>query len=175
MTQHHDPLIEKWRRFRMRPREDRNLILFSALILPVTEIGLRLFGFRRWKGLIEKIFLPASSSQCMLEDLRRETARRVVRSLCSAELHGPTTPNCLERSMTLWWLLRRAGVEGQLQIGCRKNGAKFEAHAWVELDGEALNDGPEVHQHYARFDAPIAAEPSTANHANPRPGGEADF
>jgi hypothetical protein len=32
----------------------------------------------------------------------------------------------------------------------------LEAHAWVELGGEVLNDGAEVHQHYARFDAPIA-------------------
>ena len=59
--------------------------------------------------------------------------------------------------MTLWWLLRRDGVEGELHIGARKEGTEFKAHAWVELGGEVLNDSAEVHNHYARFDAPIAA------------------
>ena len=59
--------------------------------------------------------------------------------------------------MLLWWLLRRGGIEGELHIGARKNGSRLEAHAWVELEGEILNDSTEVHTHYARFDGPIAA------------------
>jgi hypothetical protein len=157
MTEGHDPLSEKWHRFRKRPSEDRLLILRAALILPLTEIGLRLFGFRRWKELIEKFPLPARLPRSLSEDLQRQMALRAVRAVRSVELHGPTNPNCLGRSMTLWWMLRRDGVEGELHIGARKQGAHFEAHAWVELDGQVLNDGAEVHQHFARFDAPIAA------------------
>jgi len=157
MTEGHEPLPEKWRRFRKRPPEDRLLILRAALILPLTGIGLRLFGFRRWKELIEKFPMPAHLLECMPADLQRETALRAVRAVRSVELHGPTHPNCLERSMTLWWLLRREGVNGELHIGARKEGGRFEAHAWIELGGQVLNDGAEVHQHYARFDAPIAA------------------
>lgn len=157
MTETRDPLVEKWRRFRMRPREDRKLILLAALILPSTEIGLRLFGFRRWKELIEKFSLPAVLPQPVPLNLQREKALRAVCALRSAELHGLTSPNCLERSMTLWWILRRDSVEGELRIGARKEGGRFEAHAWVELGGEVLNDSAEVHHHYARFDAPIAA------------------
>lgn len=133
------------------------VILRAALLLPLTEIGLRLFGFRRWKELIEKFFLPAASLPSLPSDLQRETALRAARAVRSVELHGPTQPNCLERSMTLWWLLRRDGVDGELHIGARKEGGRFEAHAWVELGGQVLNDSTEVHHHYARFDAPIAA------------------
>jgi hypothetical protein len=78
--------------------------------------------------------------------------------------------------MTLWWMLRRDGVDGELHIGARKQGEKFEAHAWVELDGQVLNDGVEVHQHYARFDAPIAAaaaEPSGGGNSAASPSGKA--
>jgi hypothetical protein len=157
MTEGHEPLPGKWRRFRKRPREDRALILRAALILPLTEIGLRLFGFRRWKDWIEKFPRPARLPQPLPADLQHETALRAVRAVRSAELHGPARPNCLERSMTLWWLLRREGVDGELHIGARREGARFEAHAWVELAGQVLNDGTEVHQHYSRFDAPIAA------------------
>ena len=71
MTEGHEPLPEKWRRFRKRPPEDRKLILRAALILPLTEIGLRLFGFRRWKGLIERFSLPPHSPQSLPEDLQR--------------------------------------------------------------------------------------------------------
>jgi hypothetical protein len=157
MTEGHEPLPGKWRRFRKRPAEDRALILRAALILPLTEIGLRLFGFRRWKELIEKFSLPAPLLRPLPDDVKRETALRAVRAVRSIELHGPTNPNCLERSMALWWLMRRAGVDAGLQIGARKQGGRFEAHAWVELGGQVLNDGAEVHQHYVRFDAAIAS------------------
>jgi hypothetical protein len=164
MTEGHDPLPVKWRKFRQRPPEDRTLILRAALILPLTEIGLRLFGFRRWKELIEKFSLPAHLPQSLPAGVQRETALRAVRAVRSVELHGPANPNCLERSMTLWWMLRRKGVDGELHIGARKEGGRFEAHAWIELGGQVLNDGAQVHQHYARFDAPIAAA-VTESHA----------
>jgi Transglutaminase-like superfamily len=178
MTEGHEPLPGKWRRFRMRPPEDRKLILRAALILPLTEIGLRLFGFRRWKELIEKFSLPARLPQSLPADLQREKALRAVRAVRSVELHGPTNPNCLERSMTLWWLLRRAGVDGELHIGARKDGGRFEAHAWVEMGGQVLNDSAEVHQHYARFDAPIAAAEARSRafgETDPHPDSKADL
>jgi hypothetical protein len=157
MTEAHESLAEKLRRFRVRPREDRTLILRAALILPAIETGLRLFGFRRCKRWIEKFSPPSRNPQSMPASIQHEKALRAVRAVRSAELHGPANPNCLERSLALWWLLRREGVDGELHIGARKEGGRLEAHAWVELRGQVLNDGPEVHQHYARFDAPIAA------------------
>ena len=39
-----------------------------------------------------------------------------------------------------------------MRIGTRKTGQKFEAHAWVECDGVALNEPEELHKHYAAFD-----------------------
>jgi hypothetical protein len=157
MTEGKEKLLEKWRRFKVRSPEDRRLILRATLILPMTEIGLRLFGFRRWKELIEKFSLSARLSRALPVSAQNESAVRTVRAVRSAELHGLTKPNCLERSMTLWWMLRREGIEGELHIGARKQGEKFEAHAWVELGGQVLNDDVEVHQHYARFDGLIAA------------------
>lgn len=157
MTEGHEPLSEKWRRFRKRPAEDRKLILRAALILPLTEIALRLFGFRRWKQLIEHFAPPVPRRRILEPATQLEMAERIARAARSAERHGPATPNCLERSLTLWWLLRREGIEGELHIGARKNESRFEAHAWVELRGVILNDSSDIHQHYARFDAPIAA------------------
>ena len=157
MRKEHDPLLEKWLRFRKRPLEERALILRALLLLPITGIGLRVIGFQRCKELIEKLPVRDRPSRQLEEVAPNEMAGRIARAVRSAELHGPGAPNCLERSMLLWWLLRRGGIDGELHIGGRKSGLRLEAHAWVELEGEVLNDSPEVHKHYARFDGPIAA------------------
>ncbi|MBZ5659094.1 MAG: lasso peptide biosynthesis B2 protein [Acidobacteriia bacterium] len=157
MTGSRKTLPEKWRGFRNRPPEERTLIVHAAMLLPLTEAGLRLFGFRRCKELIEKFSPSRRLPQTLPVDAEHEAAMRAVRAVRSVELHGPANPNCLERSMTLWWLLRRDGIDGELHIGARKEDGQLKAHAWVELRGEVLNDNAEIHNHYARFDAPIAA------------------
>jgi hypothetical protein len=157
MTEVRETLSGKWRRFQKHPPEDRALILRAMVLLPLTGLGLRVFGFRRWKELIERFSRQTRARQKAEPAIQLEVAGRMIRVVRSVELHGPGKPNCLERSMVLWWLLRRAGIKGELHIGGRKNGLRFEAHAWVELDGKVLNDSPDVHTHYAQFDAPIAA------------------
>jgi hypothetical protein len=48
---------------------------------------------------------------------------------------------CLERSLTLYWHLRRAGVPVAYRMGVQMY--PFLAHAWVERDGVPINDVPE--------------------------------
>ncbi len=170
MTEGHESLSEKWRRFRERPLEERALILRAMVLLPLTGIGLRVFGFRRWKQLIERFSVRTRALKVAEPAIQLEKAGLTVRAVRSAELHGPAKPNCLKRSMVLWWMLRRDGIGGELHIGARKNGLHFEAHAWVELDGKVLNDSPDVHTHYARFDAPLAT-----GEADLHPAGKADL
>jgi hypothetical protein len=59
---------------------------------------------------------------------------------------------CLEQSLALWWLLGRQGIASSVRIGTRKTEEKFQAHAWVECNGAALNEAEEPHQHYAAFE-----------------------
>jgi ribosome-associated translation inhibitor RaiA len=47
-----------------------------------------------------------------------------------------------------------------LRVGIRKEYGKFQAHAWVERDGAALNEPEEHHHHYAAFDAALSALPT---------------
>lgn len=157
MTEKHDPLMEKLLRFSRLSPDQRATVLRAAALFLLTEGGLRVMGFRRWKALAEHLFLPVRPHQVLGPNAQFETAGRIVRAVRSVELHGPVTPNCLERSMVLWILLRRAGIEGELHVGARKNGSRLEAHAWVELRGKVLNDSTDVHKHYTRFDAPIAS------------------
>jgi len=170
MSQRFHRLVEKWRRFHKRPADERALILRAMILLPITEIGLRVLGFRQCKEKIENLLVSNPRSRASQSAIPFETAAKITRAVRSVELHGLGTPNCLERSMVLWWLLRRAGIAGELHIGGRKSGPRFEAHAWVELEGKILNDSADVHQHYARFDAPIASAVAMAHSS-----GNADF
>jgi len=73
--------------------------------------------------------------------------------------YGLGHPTCLEQSLVLWYLLRERNISARLRVGVRKSAEKFEAHAWVEHDGVALNQSEEVHQHYAAFESEFAGLP----------------
>ena len=77
----------------------------------------------------------------------------------AAAKHGIGNPSCLEESLVLLHLLETQGIAAQLRIGVKKNIPKFEAHAWVECNGVALNEGESLHDHYAPFEAELSANP----------------
>ena len=57
-----------------------------------------------------------------------------------AATHSVIRAHCLQRSLVLWSLLERNGVESELRFGARKENGQIQAHAWVEINGVALND-----------------------------------
>jgi len=77
----------------------------------------------------------------------------------AAARNGLGNPSCLEESLVLAHLLRRQGIEAQLRIGVKKDAPKFEAHAWVECAGTALNETEALHDHYAPFEAEFTSIP----------------
>lgn len=89
----------------------------------------------------------------------RERAALAAQLVNSADRHGLSHPSCLAKSLALWWLLGREGIQSHLRIGARKENGKFEAHAWVELGGVALNEPEEHHRHYAAFDESFSSLP----------------
>ncbi len=68
--------------------------------------------------------------------------------------------NCLEESLTLWHLLGKQQIPARLRIGVRKNNGVFEAHAWVEHDGVALNEPESIHLHYSAFEQEFPEPPA---------------
>jgi Transglutaminase-like superfamily len=144
---------EPLRRFRALEPGARALFLRAAALLSFVSLSLKVRGFRSTQASLQKRIARAASSRSHLSDAAKAAAialtARQVRSAAYRSLGGAT---CLERSLVLWWLLGRQGVASSVRIGTRKNGEKFEAHAWVECDGVALNEPEGVHEHYAAFD-----------------------
>lgn len=61
---------------------------------------------------------------------------------------------CLEQSLTLYFLLRKAGVDARFVMGVQPY--PFAAHAWVEYNGIPLTDVPEHTNHFALFQGPTS-------------------
>lgn len=51
---------------------------------------------------------------------------------------------CLQRSVVAVSVLKKHGVAAEVVIGCRH--APFVGHAWVEVEGRAINDSPGYRQ-----------------------------
>ncbi|CAN5883696.1 hypothetical protein BH23ACT2_BH23ACT2_24780 [soil metagenome] len=52
----------------------------------------------------------------------------------------PLAPTCLRRSLTLSRELHRLGLGGTIHLGVRELGGRVEAHAWVQVGDEVVND-----------------------------------
>jgi len=144
----------------------RGIFLRATAVLPVISVSLKMRGF----GATQKFLLrslpivPQTSQQDSIHvvgDLKRtELTSRMVNAAIG---HVWRASTCLEKSLALWWLLGRQGIACEVRIGARKQGGKFEAHAWLERDGVAINEPQQEHRHYAAFDAAFplqSSEPS---------------
>jgi hypothetical protein len=62
----------------------------------------------------------------------------------------PKQALCLQRSFVTTYLLRKRGVAAEMVLGAQK--LPFKAHAWVEVDGRAINERSNVKATYAVWD-----------------------
>ena len=87
-----------------------------------------------------------------------EAVEKTCRMVRAGVRYGVGHPTCLAESLVLWYHLQKQTIPARLRIGVRKSKEKFEAHAWVECAGAALNQTDEAHQHYAAFASEFSEE-----------------
>jgi Transglutaminase-like superfamily len=149
---------ERFRRFSALERPAQSLFLRAMVLLPVVSLSLRWRGFRATQAALQRLI--SSSKEEKDCSNAGERAKLTAHMVYAAEREGLVHPTCLALSLTLWWLLERQGIASHLRVGIRKENGKFEAHAWVERDGVALNEPEEHHHHYAAFDAAFSSLPT---------------
>ena len=132
---------------------ERIVLIQAMILLPVARMG-RWVRIREFQRILGRLLLfpgeRKSSGGTVME-----TARRVSRMVAIAAGRTSFRPSCLERSLVLWALLGRHGIDGELHLGVSKDNGDFEAHAWVELNGTVLNDTDDVRERFAPFPVPI--------------------
>jgi hypothetical protein len=137
-----------WSRWWALPANDRLALGLAFVWLPLTGLGLRWLGFKRMQ---DRVASSAHLSQSPPE-YAVERARTLSRWVGVAARRGMARGTCLTQSLTLLRLLQREGVMGQLRIGVRLQAGQLDAHAWVEVDGQPVNDSPDVTARYAAYD-----------------------
>jgi len=147
---------EQLRRFSALESPARGVFLRASLLLPLISMSLRLRGFQGTQNLLRK-FLSQQSP--LVKAAAQERTVLTARMVRAAVRHGIGRATCLEESLALWWLLGREGIASDLRIGIRKDAERFEAHAWIEREGKALNEPEARHQHYTAFDAAFSGLP----------------
>jgi len=140
---------ERLRRFRALDGQARSIFVRAMLVLPLVAQSLRWRGF----GATQESLRFRRPSSKEFSSSKNQDVQLTARLVKAAVRYSLWQPSCLEESLTLWWLLARQGIASEVRIGVRKHAEEFEAHAWVERDGVALNEPEGKHQHYAAFES----------------------
>ncbi len=75
---------------------------------------------------------------------------RVCMAVNYACVWYPKQALCLQRSFVTTYLLRKYGLSAHMVLGAQK--LPFKAHAWVEVEGRAVNERSNVQATYAVWD-----------------------
>lgn len=132
------------------------LLAQAPVALPLVALGLRRWGLGRVQSVLGRRRSHGRGGDDPAARLR--SAKRLAWIVQAAAAYGPWPANCLQRSVVLWWYLRRRGIDGELRIGVRRDPETRELtfHAWIEHGGIVLNDDPEIRRRYVTFERAIA-------------------
>jgi hypothetical protein len=123
------------------------VVLSSLFLVPATQLSLRLWGFSRTARTLARWSRRTSISS------DPESARESAEAVNLVAGRAVVGARCLGRSLVLWFILRRRGIDAELVIGADapRRGA-LQAHAWVEVAGEPVNDAMDVRERFGSFD-----------------------
>jgi Transglutaminase-like superfamily len=124
-------------------------VLACGLWILIVRISLKTLGFRRTTRWVRTRADRATETALSITELRSAEY-----NVALAAAFYPGRAQCLERSLVLYYFLRRCGVPVVIRFGVQPR--PFEAHAWVEYEGVPVNDVPEHVKLYAPFPEPLS-------------------
>jgi hypothetical protein len=130
--------------------DEWRLLITATGFLPFTGLSLQLIGFTRTQQLLKRN-LPLQAVNQKIDIDTLEEGHKVARMVSIAARYGFYRANCLKQSLVLWNLLQRRGIESDLRIGVNKDKETFNAHAWVELNGNLLIDSMPVRERFVKM------------------------
>jgi hypothetical protein len=119
-------------------------VFTCGLWIVAVRISLKALGFGATTRWVQRRTAPAPQIAVSIDALRS-----IEYNVALAAALYPGRAQCLERSLVLYYLLRRRGVPITVRFGVQPH--PFAAHAWVEFDGAPLNDIPEHVKQYSPF------------------------
>lgn len=144
-------MLRKFRKFLRLPGDEKIWFLKAIILLPLTYLGVRVFGLKRYQAMLAR---TATKNKDLAETDIESVTNKIARVVMLAAYNGLIRANCLQRSLSLWWLLRREGIESELHLGVQKENEQVKGHAWIERHGKVLNDDSDVAERFVRFGNP---------------------
>jgi hypothetical protein len=142
---------EQCRRLVALPAAERQRLLHAAITVATVRLVLLVLPFRWVRAQVD-------TRKLALRPRGEVPAGRWAWAVQVAARRIPGA-TCLTQALALQWLLARAGHNASIRMGVAKDGARgFEAHAWVESNGEILLGGDEPPDRFV----PILALPREA-------------
>jgi hypothetical protein len=132
------PFHPLWR-FATVSNADRWMVLRAFAWLGIIDLALRVVGFQRVIRTAESAPVSAERPDA---DQTIARARRYAHWLHIASRYHVVRAHCLQRSVVLHYWLRKEGLPSQLRVGVRKEDGELKAHAWVELQGQVIDESP---------------------------------
>ncbi|MBE2261869.1 MAG: lasso peptide biosynthesis B2 protein [Burkholderiaceae bacterium] len=139
--------LDGWRALDWR---QRRRLAACVLGLAGMHAALALFGYERTRRMVERGSQhpqPRAATEAEIAD-----ARDLARLAAIASRHGAVEATCLRRSLLLHGWLRRRGLRPALQLGVKEREGSFQAHAWIELEGQRLLPSDEGYKPFGRVD-----------------------
>jgi len=134
-------LRRKISRFRELSPPERRVFVEASVGVLGARVAVAALPFRTARALTRKLRFAVQRYEALRarQPVDAETVARCV------ERAGRQVPGarCLQRALAGSVILARHGHETRLRIGVRRpTPDAFEAHAWLERDGEVLVGGP---------------------------------
>ena len=142
----------KLRKFSTLPYSDQFLLIKIAVLVPLVECSLHLFGFKQVARALERFATADRAVANPAADVERHR-----RLLFVFHQQVPFAGKCLAGSLTLKFLLKRLNIDTELKFGLNKLDGKLVSHAWVEYNSRPLTLDQNVVSQYTPFANSIVA------------------
>lgn len=126
------------------------LLLQLIPLSTVLKLGLRLNSLPRLAGRLTRWAEVPWIGRLPLFQRRVGIARLSGLARIATRM-APGRGRCLPRSLLLLWLLRARGEPARLLVGAARQADGLRGHAWVELEGRPVADGPETGVRFSTF------------------------
>jgi Transglutaminase-like superfamily len=139
--------MQRLHKFCRLPSPSRRLLVKSLLLLGIIRMGLWLLPFRTLRRLLAHMTRACPRWQ----GGHQAPLKRVVWAVTVASQYVPAA-TCLTQALATQVLLSRRGHPTSLRIGvARSDAGEFQAHAWVECQGEIVIGRVEALSRFAPF------------------------
>jgi hypothetical protein len=129
-------------------------LIKAALLVGSIRIGLCLLPF--W--IVHRLLTWAARIPIGLRNVNGDKLERDVAIIEFISQYLVCNKPCLTQALAVQLLYRRAGYSARLRIGVMKEAEKFQAHAWVESQGQIVvggTDSPLLYKPLPSFESEI--------------------